>query len=1020
MQMKPDRSIVARLSIPLAISLLASTPVWGVTNFVQSVTPAAAPQGSSGLWVQFTFNTTPPPPATSIAVSSVKLGNLVGTASPRTNQYLLSAHFNIPGNEPTGTKDVVIQFPGSFVGYKAAGFTVTAATNLTAAFSASPTNGSPPLTVNFTDASAGPVTNRLWDFGDGATSTETNPAHTYQTIGSFPVSLTILGPPGSNTLTRTGYINVTAPPTNGAYVIVDTGQTNCYNNTGVIPSPAFGQPFYGQDAQHSGNSAAYTNNGDGTITDLTTGLMWVQARGTQSPWAAAISNAANCRVGGYTDWRAPTIKELYSLVKSTGANGNSLTNATGYIPYIDTNYFGFAYGGTSTTVGSRIIDAQDWSANYYGSTVMGGQAAAFGYNFTDGRIKGYPPANDNYIRYVRGNPGYGRNKFVNNGDGTISDQATRLMWARNDSGTSLSWSNALAWAQAQNAANYLGHNDWRLPNAKELQSIVDYTRSPDITASPALDPVFNCTQITNEAGQADYPFFWASTTLITGPASAEGLYVCFGRAMGYVNNAWVDAHGAGAQRSDLKSGNPADYPTGRGPQGDAVRIYNYARLVRDEPATPAWRFAFVGDTHVPLSTISAEIAAAVLNDDIKLVIVAGDLVESGPATPTNTLHDRLIAWRDAFAPVRASGIGVYAVRGNHEDDAPDNIAIWNSVFSGAYAMPGNGPAGERNLTYSFTHSNACFIGLDDYIQIHRINQPWLNQQLATNRQPHLFTFGHEPAFKAFHTDGLDDYPDERNAFWSSLTAAGARVYLCGHDHFFNVARIDDGDGIATNDLYQFIVGTGGTTNWPPQRYNYNGTNAPYTPANLASVTNTYGYLLVELSGPGSNDLGVKLTWKQRTYDTNTASYLYVATTNTFAYTAINPFTDSVGDGIPDAWRKKYFGGTGITTNADSCASCDADGDGLNNTGEYIADTNPTNALSRFQVERVTRTPDVNVTFSSSARRVYTLYYRTNLNTGGWVNLPSQTDAPGNGGTATLTDPSSVSTQRFYRLSVRVP
>ena len=50
--------------------------------------------------------------------------------------------------------------------------------------------------------------------------------------------------------------------------------------------------------------------------------------------------------------------------------------------------------------------------------------------------------------------------------------------------------------------------------------------------------------------------------------------------MGYMFN-WLDVHGAGAQRSDPKIGDPSDYPTGHGPQGDAIRIFNYIRCVRD-------------------------------------------------------------------------------------------------------------------------------------------------------------------------------------------------------------------------------------------------------------------------------------------------------------------------------------------------------------------------------------------------------------------------------------------------------
>ncbi|MCB0164175.1 MAG: DUF1566 domain-containing protein, partial [Anaerolineae bacterium] len=128
--------------------------------------------------------------------------------------------------------------------------------------------------------------------------------------------------------------------------------------------------------------------------------------------------------------------------------------------------------------------------------------------------------------------------------------------------------------------------DWRLPNAKELQSLVDYSRSPDTTSSAAIDPLFTATGITNNAGQTDYPFYWTSTTHRKWTdVNDQAVYVAFGRAMGYLDNIWQDVHGAGAQRSDPKAGNPADYPTGHGPQGDVIRIYNYVRPVRDTEIT---------------------------------------------------------------------------------------------------------------------------------------------------------------------------------------------------------------------------------------------------------------------------------------------------------------------------------------------------------------------------------------------------------------------------------------------------
>lgn len=58
------------------------------------------------------------------------------------------------------------------------------------------------------------------------------------------------------------------------YRIVDTEQTKFFDDKEIIAAPAKGEAFFGQDAQYKGNAASYTDNGDGTITDNVTGLMW--------------------------------------------------------------------------------------------------------------------------------------------------------------------------------------------------------------------------------------------------------------------------------------------------------------------------------------------------------------------------------------------------------------------------------------------------------------------------------------------------------------------------------------------------------------------------------------------------------------------------------------------------------------------------------------------------------------------------------------------------------------------------
>jgi hypothetical protein len=498
-------------------------------NDIIAVSPNTAEAGTNGLVVTFTLDSdTPPPPVAGELPDSVMIGSLIGTNVTHDSRYIVTAEFDIPTTEVSGAKDVTIIFtPGAnTVTFTAAGgFTVT--------------GGSPPVV-------GGTVTN--------------------------------------------------AQPSSALYPIVDTAQTNYYNASTTISAPATNAAFYGQDGQYVGRQPSYTVSADGlTVYDNVTGLTWTRSHDwdddgdldaddkmTQANAVAfaATLNASN--YGGYTDWRLPSTKEIYSLMNFNGTDPDpTATDSSGLTPFIDDTVFEIGYGDVDA--GERIIDSQFAVTTIYVDTVMEGQVAMFGLNLVDGRIKGYPTLTGKtyYAYYCRGNTAYGINDFETNGDGTVTDHATGLMWAQADSGTGMDWETSLNYAETNTLA---GYTDWRLPNAKELQSLLDYTRSPSTTGSPAIDLLFSSTQITNMAGEADFPWYWSGTTHLryTGSA-ASGVYVCFGRGTGSMDGSTViDVHGAGCQRSDPKTGDPASYPViSSGPQGDVQRVFNHVRLVRD-------------------------------------------------------------------------------------------------------------------------------------------------------------------------------------------------------------------------------------------------------------------------------------------------------------------------------------------------------------------------------------------------------------------------------------------------------
>ncbi|MDF7806728.1 DUF1566 domain-containing protein [Pontiellaceae bacterium B12219] len=362
-----------------------------------------------------------------------------------------------------------------------------------------------------------------------------------------------------------------------SYPLVDTGQTEAYGQEKA------------QDAHYIANAPNYTVNGNGTVTDQVTGLMWTQDPGAKMTFTQAVEGAAKCKTGGYTDWRLPTIKELYSLIQLNGTDPDPMsTDTSGLKPFIDDSVFKFTYGKQED--GDRIIDSQFATSTKYVSTTMRGAETMFGVNFADGRIKGYGLEDPRgrgektfYVLYVRGNPDYGKNKFKDNGDGTVTDEATGLTWMQADSGEGMDWPTALEYAEG---FEFAGHSDWRLPNAKELQSIIDYTRSPDTTDSAAIAPIFQCSEIINEGGKKDFAHYWTSSTHIGANSTDTAVYFAFGRSLGFMQDRrtgeyqLLDVHGAGSQRSDPKVGDASKFPHGRGPQGDVIRIENMVRLVR--------------------------------------------------------------------------------------------------------------------------------------------------------------------------------------------------------------------------------------------------------------------------------------------------------------------------------------------------------------------------------------------------------------------------------------------------------
>jgi len=174
--------------------------------------------------------------------------------------------------------------------------------------------------------------------------------------------------------------------------------------------------------------------------------MWQQATPGIYTWDQANTYCDDLTLGGYSDWRLPTIKELSTLIDSSHPHPG---------PAIDTMFF------------------PDTESSWYFSstTFVGNSIQAWIDGFNSGIVNYGNKSTKYFLRAVRGNKS--NNSFIDNGNGTISDTSTGLMWHKATAPGIYTWKQALSYCESLILA---GQDDWRLPNKNELQSIVDYSR----------------------------------------------------------------------------------------------------------------------------------------------------------------------------------------------------------------------------------------------------------------------------------------------------------------------------------------------------------------------------------------------------------------------------------------------------------------------------------------------------------------------------------------------------------------
>lgn len=271
---------------------------------------------------------------------------------------------------------------------------------------------------------------------------------------------------------ETDEIECVSPPSSN---LPSTGQTSCYDTPGNVINCTDS----GQDGDLIINPMSFSDNGNNTVTDNVTGLLWQQSSdGTGRFFDDAVSYCNDLTLADLSNWRLPNRRELMNII-----------DYGMYNPAINSSYFpdsNLPYW-TNTPAATLTSTPYAWATSFYNGAVYLYDRAYYSY----------------HARCVSG-PEH-TTSFTENGDGTVTDQDTSLMWQQTDDNTARTWQSAIDYC------NDLvlppgGHSDWRLPDIKELESIVDFS-----VYNPAIDTAFTGTNTS---------VYWSSTTNFSIPVRA--------------------------------------------------------------------------------------------------------------------------------------------------------------------------------------------------------------------------------------------------------------------------------------------------------------------------------------------------------------------------------------------------------------------------------------------------------------------------------------------------------------------